>query len=184
MNRKGSAAAAVALAMSLSACGGAQNGGDASSGPVGRDEHKALTQAAAGLAPRYQKRLDDALAKAQAGRSPTSECTVLTGLVAGNPPRDGAAPDPGHVAAFEACYVDVSAVYIRAKLAQGESEGTEEAQNSACATVASHLVVQHSSLGQFAENVGLKRETLGLRIKERLGEAIVRRCDLDDIFPG
>jgi hypothetical protein len=181
--RTGLIAAVMTSAMLLSACGGAQDGNAGSSVPAAASETRAAAAARAGLAERHQKRLDEAMANARAGKSPMSDCTMVTGSLAGRPPAPGSAPNPANVAAYQACYVDASVAYIRAKASEATAARAAGEDSNACSAAHSHITVLEMSLGQYAVNVGLDRGTLRRQIAEQLGRGILDQCgSLENLF--
>lgn len=103
-------------------------------------------------------------------------CTSVVARAAGHPLPDGATPSPESVRAFELCYIDIAARYIDTLLAQITSASTGDATDDVCARIASYAVISRTSLGSFAGNIGLDRDTLDTRLLERVNSAMGNKC--------
>ena len=124
----------------------------------------------------FRKNLARAFETASEGRSPTMACTSVVARAAGHPLPDGATPSPESVRAFELCYIDIAARYIDTLLAQITSASTGDATDDVCARIASYAVISRTSLGSFAGNIGLDRDTLDTRLLERVNSAMGNKC--------
>lgn len=134
---------------------------------------------------RFRRNLVRAFETANDGRSPTMACTSVIARAAGNALPDGATPHPDSVRAFELCYIDVAARYIETLLARITPASPGETKDDVCARIASHAVIARTSLGSFAGNIGLDRDTLDQRLLERVKPAMDGTCpDQIEAFTG
>ena len=163
----------VALLLAVAGCGNdATSAAPASAAPAS-DTGSTIAGLPA-MPERYRKSLTRAFATASEGRSPTMACTSVIAKAAGNPLPDGAMPDPDSIRAFELCYIDVGARYIAALLAQIAAGGGEK--DEVCAKIASYAVIARTSIGSFADNVGLDVATLDKRLLERVLADMTTTC--------
>lgn len=132
----------------------------------------ALSACGEGTAPAfpddYADRLASAWDSAGRGENPTHGCSVVVGLAVG---RAGGSPAarPDAAQAFLACYVDIPARYVEARLAAAPGEDT-------CAGLVGYLSIARVSLGGFAGEVGLDRARLDQQLAERIGARVRQHC--------
>jgi len=137
---------------------------------------QAAVASADALPERHRRNLLRALENADAGKSPTMACTSVIARAAGNPLPEGTAPAPEDVRAFEMCYVDASARYIQALLAQITPASSSGEIENTCARIAAYAVISRVSLGSFAGNIQLDVPTLDGRMAALVNNGITAKC--------
>lgn len=121
------------------------------------------------VADRYQERIQEAWEKADKGESPTNTCARVVGSAVGlasvnEDNRQNA------VEAYEACYVDVQAHWVKRKIALADSDG------SPCMSLMTGLMTGRMSLGAFADDLGLEVEALDARIADLIEADVEEAC--------
>ncbi|NCN84635.1 MAG: hypothetical protein GW808_07955 [Sphingomonadales bacterium] len=155
----------VVLSFAVSACSGTEE--DANSPNVREEASRAALVSAD-----YRKSFDRAWEMAGEGRSPTTACAGVVGKAVGllqTTATDGQ-PRADALAALDACYVQVMARFVDAKLAEG-NQGS-----SGCISLLSTLPVHRSSLGSFLDDVGENKADYDRRLNELIGDKVGSAC--------
>lgn len=118
--------------------------------------------------PAYADRLQTAWDAAGRGENPTHACSIVVGFAVG---RAATSPEARADAAraFEACYVDIAARYLDARL-------SGSAGDSACGGLLGYLSIARMSLGGFAGEVGLERAELDRQLSARVADRVRQTC--------
>lgn len=121
------------------------------------------------VADRYQERIQEAWEKADKGESPTNTCALVVGSAVGlSNVNDDNRQDA--IEAYEACYVDVQAHWVKRKIALAGAD------DSPCMSVMTGLMTGRMSLGTFADDLGLEVEALDARIADMIKADVEEAC--------
>lgn len=122
------------------------------------------------VADRYQERIQEAWEKADKGESPTNTCALVVGSAVGlSNVNDDNRQDA--VEAYEACYVDVQAHWVKRKIELADAD------ESPCRSLSTGLMTGRMSLGTFADDLGLEVEALDARIAD------IIEADVEEVCP-
>lgn len=121
------------------------------------------------VADRYQERIQEAWDAADQGKAPTNKCALVVGSAVGLANvNDDNRKDA--VEAYEACYVDVQAHWVKRKIALADAD------ESPCMPLVTGLMTSRMSLGAFAEDLDLEVEELDARIADMIEADVQEAC--------
>ncbi len=124
------------------------------------------------LADQYQRAFDRAWDAAGEGRSPTTACAGVIGVVVGTM-KNAAPGTTAHSDALDAanaCYVDAFVRYIALKL-----DGPAFAESD-CVGLLTATHIHRSALGQFITDIGQDRADYDNRIVGAVGDKVRASC--------
>lgn len=118
---------------------------------------------------RYQENIQAAWEKADQGEAPTNICARVVGTAVGQVQVSDDSRKEA-VRAYEACYVDVQAHWVKRKI---ELAGADD---SPCMSVMTGLMTGRMSLGTFADDLGLEVEALDAKIADMIEADVEEAC--------